>query len=221
MNFIKKILVFVLLFLLVGCSSNIGSLENENISTNEKVHLNIYQSDLIASITDNEKYLNKDLLYSIDMLEDDDLVNVIIELKGTGLVDDFNTDNKGCLTLSEYANSRHATKSINAMNASQKAMINTLIEAGYINEVKHTYTTLFNGFSASTTYGQFKKLERAGLDIKVALSEAYSEPEYKTLSTDKETNSGSGTVTNFVNVYETGIFNSSGIGYDGDRKSVV
>ena len=133
----------------------------------------------------------------------------------------LNTDNKGCLTLSEYANSRHATKSINTMNASQKAMINTLIEAGYINEVKHTYTTLFNGFSASTTYGQFKKLERAGLDIKVALSEAYSEPEYKTLSTDKETNSGSGTVTNFVNVYETGIFNSSSIGYDGNNTSVA
>ena len=221
MNFIKKILVFVLLFLLVGCSSNIGSLD-ETVSANEKVHLNIYQSDLIASITDNEKYLNKDLLYSIDMLDDKDVVNVIIELKGTGLVDDFNENNKGYLTLSEYAGSRYATKSINAMNASQKEMINTLIEAGYINEVKHTYTTLFNGFSATTTYGQFKKLERAGFDISVALSEVYSEPEYKKLSTDDTTTSvGNNTVTNFVNVYETGIFNSSGIGYDGNNTSVA
>ena len=54
------------------------------------------------------------------MLDDKDVVNVIIELKGTGLVDDFNENNKGYLTLSEYAGSRYATKSINAMNASQK-----------------------------------------------------------------------------------------------------
>ena len=220
MNFIKKGLVFVLLFLLVGCSTNLGNENQESIDTDEKVHLNIKQADLIANFTDNEKYLNKNLLQSIDMLEDDDLVNIIISLKSTGLVDRFNENNRGYLTLSEYSNSRSAIANVNQMNAEQSKMIETLLSEKYINEVKHSYTTLFNGFSASTTYGQLKNLEKAGYDIDVTISEVYSEPEYKTLSTDN-TASNNETVTNFVNVYETGIFNSSGIGYDGNNTSVA
>ena len=138
MNFIKKGLVFALLFLLVGCSTNLGNENQESIDTNEKVHLNIKQADLIANITDNEKYLNKNLLHSIDMLEDDDLVNIIISLKSTGLVDRFNENNRGYLTLSEYANSRSAVTNVNQMNAEQSKMMETLLSEKYINEVKHS-----------------------------------------------------------------------------------
>ena len=220
MNFIRKSLVFVLLFLLAGCSTNLGGQKEENVDTTKKIHLNINQADLIASFTDNEKYLNKNLLNSIDVLDDDDLVNVIISLKSTGLVDRFNENNKGYLTLSEYANSRIAAKSIKEMTLDQQEVINTLVEGDYVNKINHTYTTILNGFSATTTYGKLKKLEKAGFDIDVTISEVYSEPEYKTLSTDNPT-SGSGTVTNFVNVYETGIFNSSGISFDGNNTSVA
>lgn len=221
MSFIKKGLVFILLFLLVGCSTKVKDENQEPINTNEKINLNIHQSDLIASITDNEKYLNKDLLYSIDMLEDDDLVNVIISLKSNGIVDNYNENNLGYNTLNEYATSRHATSNVKAMNAEQQAMMNTLIELGYINEVKHNFTTLFNGFSATTTYGKLKKLEKSGLDINVSISEVYSEPEYNVASISNQETSNGGTVTNFVNVYETGIFNSSGVGYDGNNTSVA
>ena len=221
MNFIKKGLVFVLLFLLVGCSTKLTEENQEQVDVDNKVKLNVYQSDLIASITDNEKYLNKDLLYSIDMLEDDDIVNVIISLKSTGLVDGYNENNQGYHTLNEYASSRYATSSVKTMNAEQQAMVKTLIDAGYINEVKHNFTTLFNGFSATTTYGQLKALEKAGFDINVSISEVYSEPEYEVSSVSNAEVSKGDTVTNFVNVYETGIFNSSGVGYDGNNTSVA
>lgn len=221
MSFIRKGLVFVLLLFLTGCSATLTDENQEPIDTNDKVSLNIQQADLIASITDNEKYLNKDLLYSVDMLEDDDLVNVIISLKSTGLVDSYNENNLGYHTLNEYASSRQASSSVKTMNAEQQSMINTLIESGYINEVKHNFTTLFNGFSATTTYGQLKALEKAGLDINVSISEVYSEPEYDVASVSNAEISKGETVTNFVNVYETGIFNSSGVGYDGNNTSVA
>ena len=221
MNFIRKCLVFVLLLLVTGCSTNLGDANEESINTNEKISLNIKHADLIASITDNEKYLNKDLLYSVDMFDDDDKVNVIISLKSSGLVDSYNENNKGYQTLSAYATSRFASANISKMENEQQAMMKTLIDAGYINEVNHSYTTLLNGFSASTTYGQLKKLEKAGLDIKVSISEVYSQPEYEVKSTEALDSSNAGTVTNFVNVYETGIFNSSGVGYDGNNTSVA
>ena len=80
MNFIKKALVFVLLFLLVGCSTKLTEENQEQVDADNKISLNVYQSDLIASITDNEKYLNKDLLYSIDMLEDDDEEDLAVDI---------------------------------------------------------------------------------------------------------------------------------------------
>ena len=100
----------------------------------------------------------------------------------------------------------------------QNQVINSLIEGNYVNEIKHSYTTLLNGFSATTTYGQLKKLQKAGFDIDITISEVYSEPEYKTLSTDKVE---SGTVTNFVNVYETGIFDSSNVSFNGGNTAVA
>ena len=143
----------------------------------------------------NVKYLNKDLLYSIDMLEDDDVVNVIISLKSTGLVDSYNDNNQGYRTLNEFASSRYATSSVKTMNAEQQAMVKTLIDGGYINEVKHNFTTLFNGFSATTTYGQLKALEKAGFDINVSISEVYSEPEYNVASVSNAEVSKGDTVT--------------------------
>ena len=78
MNFMRKCLALVLLVLLTGCASNLGEQTNSQTNENEKIKLNVHQADLIASITDNEKYLNKDLFHKLDVLEDDDNINVII-----------------------------------------------------------------------------------------------------------------------------------------------
>ncbi len=222
MNFIKKfLLVSVLALLLTGCSNGVIPDTNELNDENNKISLNITQADLIASVTDNIKYLNKDLLYEINTLDDSDTVNVIISLKSAGIVDKYNENQKGFRTVSEYANSTSTTKEIKSMVKSQETMIEKLIDGGYINKVNHSYTTLFNGFSATTTYGQFKALEKAGFDINVTLSEVYSKPDYQLMSTSDNNSTDGSMVENYVNVYETGIFNSSGVGYDGENTAVA
>lgn len=223
MNFMKKfLLISMLLLLLTGCSNGSSVVTNEEeAEENNRISLNVTQADLIANITDNIKYLNKDLLHELDTLDDSDTVNVIVSLKSNGLVDAYNENQKGYSSLSEYANSNSVSKTIKSMVRDQETLINKLLSEKYINKVNHSYKTLFNGFSATTTYGQFKKLEKAGLNIDVTLSEVYSEPEYQLMSTSNNDVSSYETVTNYVNVYETGIFNSSGVGYDGENTAVA
>ena len=215
---ISKKLLLVMLFLLmvtglIGCTGDENSFDNDD---SETIKLNLHSADLIADITDNEKYLNKDLLYELKGLDDNDKINVIITIDKTGILDTYNLDNKGYKTLSDYASSKKVGREINSMNDSQQELANELLAKNYINSVNHSYTTLLNGFSCETTYGQFKKLVKAGYDFKVTISEVYSEPEYEVQSSDSYS-----AVTNYVEVYETGIFDSSKAGFDGSNTAVA
>ena len=66
-------------------------------------------------ITDNEKYLNKDLLYDVEQFDDDDKISVIVTLSSDGLADSYNKNNKGYSTLSDYANSRLVNNAVKKM----------------------------------------------------------------------------------------------------------
>jgi hypothetical protein len=201
---------------LTGCTAkNESNLESDG-KVNTSISLNVKQADLIADITDNVKYLNKDYLYDLDSLDDDDNINVIITLAKDGLSDSYNANSKGYNSLGDYVASDYANSKIRGMKKEQNKLANELLENKFINDVNHSYTTLFNGFSANTTYGQFKKLQKANLGIGLVISEVYGETDYTSTSS-----SSYDAVTNFVNVYGTGIFDSSGVGYDGTNTSVA
>ena len=217
----KLLLVLLLTVLLTGCGVCSSDGAHLNSAIKEPINLNVLQADLIASITDNEKYLNKDLLYSVEGLADDDKINVIVTIDEQSIVGNFNDNNRGYSTLSEYAGSRYVSSTVKEMNNVQQKFANELLNKNYINEINHSYTTVINGFSASTTYGQFKKLVKAGYDVKLTISEVYSEPEVNVLNSYDSSSEGYDMVTNYVNVYETGIFNSSGVGYDGGNTAVA
>ncbi len=217
----KLLLMLLFVVLLTGCGVCSTDGAHLNSAIKEPINLNVLQADLIASITDNEKYLNKDLLYSVEGLCDDDKINIIVTIDEQSIVDSYNDNNRGYSTLSEYAGSRYVSSTVQKMNSEQQKIANELLKKNYINELNHSYTTVINGFSASTTYGQFKKLVKAGYDVKYTISEVYSEPEVNVLNSYDSSSEGYDMVTNYVNVYETGIFNSSGVGYDGGNTAVA
>lgn len=217
MEIFKKLVLSMLFVLLVsGCVACTGDENSFNTNDDETIKLNLMSADLIADITDNERYLNKDLLYDIKGLDKDDKINIIVTIDKNGLIDSYNTDNKGYETLNEFAGSRKASSEVSKMTNEQEKFANELLEKKYINSINHSYTTLLNGFSAETTYGQFLKLVKAGYDVKFTISEVYTEPEYELKSADNYN-----AVTNYVDVYETGIFNSSNVGFDGSNTAVA
>lgn len=217
MNITKKILLFlltaVLCLLATSCGSNNNRDREEEQDGSEKISLNINHADIIADITDNEKYLNKDYLSELKELNDNDKINIIVSTKSLSLLDRYSKDNRGYSTLNEYISSSYGEELQGKMLDKQETLANKLIKEKYINNVSHFYTTLINGFSAQTTYGKYKKLVDAGYDIDIHVSEVYSAPLVKTTDYDA--------VTNYVNVYDTGIFDSSCVDYDGSNTSVA
>lgn len=107
MKNVRKLLLILLLLLLVGCG--IGTEKGEEVPDNEKISLNLSQADLIADITDNKRYLNEKYLYSVDTLNDSDIISVIITVKSEGLIDYYQKDNQGYSSLDSYADSEAGT----------------------------------------------------------------------------------------------------------------
>ena len=217
MKILKKLLsIFLVALAIIGCvSCTTKDIEN-NKNESERINLNIQNADLIASFTDNEKYLNKDYLFTLEDLNDSDKVNIIVTLDNKGLLDSYGDNNKGYNSISEYANDTYIINKQNSMKNKQVEFANKLIDEKYISKMNHSYTTLFNGFSAVTTYGKYKELLKSEYDINITISEVYSKPEVELAST-----TDTSTIINYVDVYETGIFNSSGVKYDGENTAVA
>ena len=57
---------------------------------------------------------------SLEKLEDDDKINLIITLESKGLMDYYDDDSKGYNTLSEYLNSRSVSSVVKNMISNQK-----------------------------------------------------------------------------------------------------
>ncbi len=200
------------LLALAGCSSSNDQLVNE--SSVRK--LNISQADIIASVTDNAKYLNESLLYNVDTLDDSDTIGVIVRLNSKGLIDEYQKNTLGYDSIGEYASSSTGLYYTGKMVSQQDKIVSELKKENLIENVKYSYTTLFNGIACETTYGNYKKLREMKLVEDITVCEAYSLPQSKYV--------GGGAVENVVDVYETGIFNSSEaakLGYNGDNTSVA
>lgn len=217
MKISRKLLSIVLVvFALIGLISCTTKEEEGSKQESEKINLNIKNADIIASFTDNEKYLNKKYLFTINDLDDSDKVNIIVTLDQKGLLDSFNKNNKGFNSINEYSRDTYTINKQQKMHTAQVEFANKLIEEKLINKMNHSFTTLFNGFSAQTTYGKYKELLSKGYDIDITLSEVYTEPEVQLAST-----TDASAITNYVDVYETGIFNSSGVKYNGENTAVA
>ena len=126
---IKRILLMIGLGLLTltGCATQQNDGDTSTSKLNNYVSLNVNQANLIADITDNEKYLNKDYLYSLEGLENDDNINIIITLSNSGLSDSYNSNSKGYNTLGEFASSSYANSKIRGMKNEQNKLAEELL----------------------------------------------------------------------------------------------
>ena len=195
---------------LTGCSVATGS--NAVIKNDSTTHLNISQAKLIANATDNLKYINPNLLSKVDDLANDDRVSILVSMENNSLADDYFSYSRGYDSISDYASSSYGEKQRNRYIENQNKLIDDLTSRGLIDDVKYNYTTLFNGFSATTSYANYKKIKNNGYSV--SLGEVYALPQ----STETTKYNA---VTNDVDVYDTGIFNSSGVEYDGENTAVA
>ena len=143
-----------------------------------------------------------------ETFSDSDEVWVIIELTGESLVEQYNEvrfNNYNSLT--NYVRSNEAQVDANSMLVKQNTLIKALDRAGIDIEYKYSYMSILNGFAAKVKYGDIAAIEAYSVVKDVIVSERYDMP--------------TEAVVNEVDVYETGIFDSSESPYKGEGMVVA
>ncbi len=148
-----------------------------------------------VSSLDDAKPLGETIEF-IDEPHADDIVSVLVSTQSEPLLA---IANERGISLAEL----HSGFDGDKLYADRTAEISRAIKslAGLIRETSYRYTGVFNGFAAKVRYGDIAKIEAREEVSSVILSNTYESPKAIT--------------ENDVNVQDTGIFNSIGVGYDG------
>lgn len=125
-----------------------------------------------------------------------DTVSVIVTLEGTPMMKYATEHNLTVAQAFETVGGKDNYEKLNSVRESALVGISK-----YLKETRYNYTTVINAFSADVRYGDIANIESNPYVKQVILSDTYEAPKAVT--------------ENHVNVYETGIFDSSDVGYDG------
>ncbi len=146
------------------------------------------------------KSLNKDLVMKIKDYQLSGEVGVILTFSDDDLITRYNDSYRSKMTYEQFRTSAIAQRLEGEIKTNQERVLARLTEAGLVSEVRHTYVNILDGAYVRTTYEQIEKIiEIEGVE-RVTLSNTYEEAV---------------AVENPVNVYDTGIFNSSDIAFTG------
>lgn len=210
----KKIVsILICVAMLAGfaaCSAN-GSVDTEK--TSESQRLMILRSDVQLSQEDVASQIKAEYLIQNNGYKDEDAIVAIVKLPGNALIDTYLAGNK-YESVAAYAASEEGKAQASKIAANQNALISDLTDKGLISEVVYRYDTLTNAIAVVTTYGDFKKIGNTSRVSSVYLSDTYNRPQ-------SESSTDASGVVNLVDVYETGIFNSSSVSYTGKGTSVA
>ena len=173
-----------------GESTVTRSLSFENVTgqydTSKIVESNLNTSVLDAEKTSAPKYETR---------------TVIVTLGGETLVDGANGT-----PLAEYASTWDGKQNADKIATEQDAFLRKLSKLGVEYKVVRTYDTLLNGVAIEVNTKHVKAIKNIEGVKSAVITTAYSEP--KTFTT-KNSEAGSGVVTNETEVYATGIYDSS------------
>lgn len=160
-------------------------------------------SDISATITEAANGYNDDVLAVNDLPDDvgltpksSDEITVIVDAGGTPMMQ--YSYGRG-ISVAQALSTREGRANLAALEAARDAAFDSVSK--YIIERRYDYSTIMNAFSATVKYGDVAKIEASDRVVNVIISDSFEKPEAVT--------------ENYVDVYETGIFNSSGVGYDG------
>ena len=150
-----------------------------------------------------KNYLDSSVAYKLpEGVKDTDELSIIVEMSTSSLLDAY--DKSGSkLSFTDYYKTEEAAEVRAELAREVSRMTVKLDQAGIPYEVGHDYDTVIAGFEITAKAMYFEDVcEALEGCASVYISEVYNAAETKL-------------VDNYVNVQDTGIFDSTGVGYDG------
>lgn len=145
---------------------------------------------------------------------DSDEISLILELDSSSLIDEYlNVYSTTYNSIADYASSGVGVKKAQKIEKEQEELISKLEKYGYIEGVLYKYNTVMNGIAVKTTYGNLAKIDELDNVSHTYISETYNLPQAEEVK--------DGAVNNVVDVYDTGIFKSDTVDFDGEGTSVA
>ena len=197
----------VICLLIVAVLAGVVTTPNTEVSGYEASFIQLNKDDLKLDLQD---YLDSSVMFELpDSIPDDQEISVIITLDVVNLMDAYDGSAK-TMSFKDYAlNSDDAAQIQKQISAEKAKVLNALDKKGVQYTTGDEYSTLISGFELLIKAGDFTdtcKSLKKGQGIIV--SEEFEKCETKL-------------VENEVNVFDTGIFNTSGSGYDGSGMVVA
>lgn len=153
--------------------------------------------------TNMKDYLDTSVVQKLpDHVKSTDEISIILQTEDEALLDAYQSAESD-MSFAAFAKTEGAVAIKNALAAKKAELVNDLNASGVKYRLGNDYDTVLGGFEIYILAGDFETVcELAGDRAKAIVGEVYRPAETQL-------------VENKVNVYETGIFNSSSFAYDG------
>ena len=213
MNLFKKIAILICSLLI----ANIFYVKNDNINIEPVVEhtgfmaLSNANNNTVRNITslknlfeyNIEQYFDQDVVYKLpEELADDDIISVIIEMDRDSLYDKYSASGSNS-NFSNYLSTKQAKKEVVSISEDIYKKIRELDSIDLKYTLGEEYNTLLAGFEIEIKAKDYHLLEELFPNDTLIIGDTYERMETEV-------------VENYVNVYDTGIFDSSNVVYQGD-----
>lgn len=213
----KKILIMILFSVVIfSClSCNKESIKESQVNDSSKQQLQIFKTDMNLSQEQVLSQIKAERLIENNGYLDNDEVVVMVVLDDDAVIDIYNDKYFDHVdSVASFTTTTQGQRSIKYITEKQDELIKNLTENKLIDSVLYQYNTIMNAVAVKTTYKKFLEIEKMNGIDQVVLSETYNRPK----TTD---DSNSTAVENVVEVYETGIFDSSSVEFTGNGTAVA
>ena len=211
--------VFMALVMIGGCvGCNAGNNDGAKNNVKEETasqKLEILKSDLKLTQEQTMSKIKAEYLKQNEGYKKDDAVVAIVSLKSDAVIDAYLNGGSNASSVGDYAASAAGKAHAARISSEQNALVALMQRNGYITGVENRYSTVMNGVAVNTTYGKLSEIEKLSGVESVILSDTFNRP-----LTAAGTDSAS-SITNAVDVYETGIFKSDSVSFTGKKTAVA
>ncbi|MBP5342490.1 leucine-rich repeat protein [bacterium] len=207
MNLIKRIAILVFTFIIATAISIIDKKDDPAINLAGFSDLNTNKitdiSDLNSLLKTNiNTFFDSQVVNTIPKELSEDTISIIVSMDTKSIYDEYLLKDTS-LEFKEYANTKEARDTEYKINHLLRNRLEALNAANINYTIGEKYDTLLAGFEVEIKAKDFDKLSNALYSDTIIIGDTYEKCE-------------SEVVINEVNVYETGIFNSSMLDYQGD-----